>query len=117
MRAWLAYGVATGVLVGGLAVGIVALVPGAEPEAVRVAAGLAWTVQLVAFALLVRARRGSRFVVAWALGMALRFGMVAAVAIVVTRSDGLDPATALVSLVGFVFVLVLLEPLFLRLAD
>jgi hypothetical protein len=117
VKAFFAYGVATGVLLGGLALGVLALVAAAEPAAVGLAAGLAWVVQLVAFAVLVKGRKGSGFVVGWAVGMALRFGAVAAAAIVVTRSDSLDPATALVSLVGFVFVLVLLEPLFLRLAD
>ncbi len=113
----LAYAGATLALLGGMAAAVVALVGPADPRAVWLAAGVAWPVQLAAFAALVRVREGSGFVVGWALGMALRFAVVVVVAIAVTRSEALDPATALVSLVGFVFVLVLLEPLFLRLAD
>jgi hypothetical protein len=47
-------------------------------------------------------------------GLVLRMGLVGGVAIWVTRTAVLPPATLLVALVAFVFVLLLLEPLFLR---
>lgn len=112
-----AYAAVTALLVAGLAAAVRVLVAAADPAGVWLAAGLAWAVQLAAFAVLAAGWGGPRFVVGWGLGMALRFAVVGGTALVVTRSNGPDPATALVSLVGFVFVLVLLEPLFLRLAD
>lgn len=117
MKALLTYGVAAAALLAGLAALVTALVPGAEPRAVWVAAAITWPVQLAAFGALVAGRRGVGFMAAWAGGTALRFAAVGAAAIWVTRFGSLDPASLLVSLVGFMFGLVLLEPLFLRLAD
>ena len=118
MRAWLSYAAATAALLVGAALAVGALVgPGAE-SAVWLAAGVAYPVQLLGFGLLVAGRRKGRdFVVSWATGMVIRFVAIAGVAFWVTRGDRFDAAVALVSLVGFVFVLVLLEPLFLRLTD
>lgn len=117
MKAVLAYGAASAVILAVLALGVVVWVDGAETPAVWLAAGVAWPVQMAAFFALVRGREGPGFVVSWAGGMALRFVTVGAVAVGVTQTEMFDPASALVSLVGFVFVLVLFEPLFLRLAD
>lgn len=118
MVSWFAYAAGSAALLVGLAAGAGALFAGADPEALWLAAAVAWGVQLMAFAGLVAGRRrGLDFMVSWAGGMALRFAAVAGVAFWVTRSSALDAATALLGLVGFVMVLVLLEPLFLRLAD
>ncbi|MFW6331080.1 MAG: hypothetical protein ACOC3J_05075 [Gemmatimonadota bacterium] len=117
MRAVLAYVGVTAVVVSLLAAGVVGVVAGAEPAGVWLAAGIAWVVQGVAFALLVAGREGPRFVAGWAGGTVLRFAAVGVAAVWVTQASRLDPATVLVGLVGFIFVLVLLEPLFLRLAD
>lgn len=117
MRALLAYGAASAVILVVLSGAVIGLVRGAEPAAVWLAAAIAWPVQLAAFAALLNTRGGPSFMVGWATGIALRFGAVGAVAVWLTRTEVFDPAAALVSLVGFVFVLVLLEPLFLRLAD
>ena len=62
-------------------------------------------------------RRGRDFLVSWASGMLLRFAVIAGLAFWVTRRTSLDPAVTLLSLVGFVFLLVVLEPAFLRLAE
>lgn len=115
MKAFVTYGAASAVLLVLMAVAVTGLVDSADPEGVRVAAWIAWPVQLAAFAALVAGREGIGFVASWAGGMALRFAAVGAAAVWVTRVEGPDPASLLVSLVGFVFVLVLLEPLFLRL--
>lgn len=121
MKAVLSYAGVSALLLVLLALGVVGLVEAAEPAGVWLAAMIAWPVQVAAFWALVAGRRttgaGSGFMLAWAAGMALRFGVVGAVALWVTRMSAPDPATTLLSLVGFVFVLVLLEPLFLRLAD
>jgi hypothetical protein len=117
VKAWVPYVVASAglVVVGVWVAG--ALFPDADPMGLWVAAALAWGVQAIAFGLLVGLRDGTGFMMAWAGGMALRFGMVGAAALLATRSPVLDAPTTLVGLVGFVFALVLLEPLFLRLAD
>lgn len=115
MKAFLVYSVASAVLVVALAGLVVVTVAGADSRGVWLAAGIAWPVQLAAFAALAAGRERFGFVAVWAGGMALRFAAVGAAALWVTRADGPDPASLLLSLVGFVFVLVLLEPLFLRL--
>lgn len=117
MRAVLAYGGATAVVVVVLATGVAGVVPGAEPSAAWLAAGIAWVVQLVAFGALVVGRGRGSFLPTWLGGTVFRFAVVGGVALWLTRTESYDPETALVGLVGFVFVLVLLEPLFLRLAD
>ena len=117
MRAFLAYGAASAALLAVLVVLVTVAVEAADAGSVRLAAVIAWPVQLAAFAALLKGRQGLGFVTAWGSGMALRFAAVGAAALWVTRTDGRDPATLLVSLVGFVIVLVLLEPLFLRLTD
>jgi hypothetical protein len=115
MVSWFAYAAATAALLVVMAAGAGALFESADPTSLWLAALVAWAVQLMAFA--AGRTRGLDFMVSWAGGMLLRFAVVAGAALWVTRSSGLDAATALVGLVGFVMVLVLLEPLFLRLAD
>jgi hypothetical protein len=101
-----------------LATGAVAVVPGTDTGSVWLAAGVAYGVQLAAFAVLVRGRRrGTGFLVGWAGGMAMRGAALAGMAIWVTVSDTHHAESALLGLIGFVMVLVLIEPLFLRLAD
>ena len=117
MRAMLAYAAASAVLLAALVALVVGWVDAADPAGVRLAAWIAWPVQLAAFGVLVAGRSAVGFVAGWAGGMALRFAAVGAAALWVTRAAGPDPASLLVSLVGFVFVLVLLEPLFLRLTS
>jgi len=97
--------------------GIAGAVLGGEGVGVAVwAAGLlAWVVQLVAFAILLRVfGNPHQFMIGWLLGMVLRMVVVMVAALWVTQTGGLAPAPLLVSLVAFMFVLVLLEPLFLK---
>ena len=80
-----------------------------------VSAVVAFMLQLAAFGLLVAVRgRGPLFTVGWAGGMMLRFMGLAAMALWLTRSGAPALEAALVSLVGVMFVLVLLEAIFLR---
>jgi hypothetical protein len=118
MRAWLVYaGVALVVLVL-LALGVVLVVPGTDAASVWLAAIVAYGVQNLAFAVLLWGRRRTMgFVAGWGGGMGLRFAALAGMAIWVTVSDAHHAESALLSLIGFVMVLVLIEPLFLRMAD
>ena len=115
LKAWLAYAVAALVVIG-VAAGVgTLLVSKAVVPAVWFAAGVAYVLQLIAFAGLVMVRnRAQLFLAGWLIGMALRFGAVGGVAWWLSRSAVLPREAALVSLVGFVFLLLLMEPMFLR---
>lgn len=115
MKAWLLYGLAALLLVAvGTGAGV-AVAGRANAGAVLVSAAVAWVVQLVAFGVLVAVReRVDLFVVGWVSGMVLRFLALGLMAYGVTRTDALPRAATLVSLVAFLFLLLLLEPLFLR---
>ena len=115
LRAWLAYGL-TALCVLGVVAGLVSrVISPAAQRAVWFAAGLACALQLVAFAGLLRVRDEThQFLAVWVMGMALRFGAVGGVAWWLSRSAALPREAALLSLVGFAFLLLLMEPLFLR---
>lgn len=118
MSALLGYAVAAAVVVGlGLIIASFT-VPESALTAVWIAGAVAYAVQMLAFAVLLRARgrEGRAFMLAWAGGMALRFVTVVAVALWATRAYA-QATPLLMSLVAFVFVLLLLEPLFLRIAE
>lgn len=113
--AWLPYAATAVVLSVALALVAPLLLPAAEARGVRVAALVACGAQLIAFGVLVYVRaRATLFLAGWVGGMLLRFVALAAVAAWVTRDAGLPAETTLVSLVGLFFVLLLLEPVFLR---
>lgn len=91
------------------------LVPAAAAAAIRFSAALAYALQVVAFGLLVAVReRQHLFLLGWLAGLVLRFGAVGVVAYWLTHDPVYPRGAALLSLVGFVFLLLLLEPLFLR---
>jgi hypothetical protein len=115
VKAWLMYA-AAGAGVAVVGAGLAALLLDAEAaRAVWFSAVVAWLVQLAAFAglLLVRGRN-ELFLMGWLLGLALRFIAVGLVAFWLSRDPILPLQPALLSLVAFVFVLLLLEPIFLR---
>ena len=114
MRTWARYALlaaaiaAAGVVLGSL------LVPAAR-DAIAFAAGTALSVQLVAFALLLRARgRPTAVLAAWVAGVLLRMGVVAGVALWLTRGGPYEARTALLALVALLMALALLEPPVLR---
>jgi len=115
VKAWAGYAGLALVLA---VVGIVIASAVATPESargVRFAAGLAWVVQVGAFGFLLWVReQPTLFLAGWAAGIGLRFVVVGLVAFWVTRTQVYPPAPTLVGLVGFIFVMLLLEPLFLR---
>lgn len=115
MRAWLAYAAVGGVVtLAGAALGSL-FVPRGAVSAVWFAAGLAYALQLAAFAGLVAVReRKELFLLGWLGGLVLRFAAVGGVAYWLARSPVFARDAALLSMVAFVFLLLLLEPLFLR---
>ena len=114
-KAWASYAVSAlvlTVLVAGVAT---RMVSPEEGRAIWFSAAVAFALQLVAFASLLWVRNQAQLLVAgWAIGMALRFGTLGGVAWWLSRSAALPRTVALLSLVGFVFLLLLLEPVFLR---
>ena len=115
LKSWFAYA-ATGLLATtSIALLARTLVSASDTRAIWLAAGVAYAIQLVAFAALLAWRgQGQLFLLAWLGGMMLRFAVLGFGAFLLSRTPVLPRGTTLVSYVGFVFLLVLLEPLFLR---
>ena len=124
VRAWLAYagvGMALVVVLTIVAAGLVA--PALRP-AILIGGAIAYVLQLAAFGLLLALRdKPQLFLAGWLGGMVLRFGALGAVLYWSSRTAVLywSSRTAVLaskplalSLVGFVFLLLLLEPVFLR---
>ena len=117
-NAWLIYAAAGLVAEVAVALIVASILGGRDGQAVWVAAGLAYAVQLGAFALLLFMRdQPNLFLSAWLGGMVLRFGVLAVCAWWLSRSDVLPRSTLLLSYVGFAFLLLLLEPVFVRWGD
>ncbi|HEY0671768.1 MAG TPA: hypothetical protein VGD27_05855 [Longimicrobiales bacterium] len=114
-KAWLAYALAGLVLVVLITIVAAALVNDAMRPAIVAAAVIAYGLQLVAFALLLALRdKPHLFMAGWLGGMLLRFGALGACLFWASRTTVLPRTPLVLSLVGFVFMLLLLEPVFLR---
>lgn len=106
---------------GGLMLAVVlgALWPFLTPEAwagVLRAAFVALSVQVVLFALLVRWKQGTNtFLMVWAGGTLIRMGVVVAAALLLVQSSSDAILSTLLALAGFLFALLLLEPIFFKL--
>jgi hypothetical protein len=101
-------------VIGAAALGLGAVFDdGAGHRAVAVSAGVAFAVQVAAFAVVHRLR-GRNVMAAWGLGMALRFIVLGVYGLAVVRALGLAPTAALLSLGTFFFVSILVEPWFFR---
>lgn len=114
MKQWMAFSAMAAVMILGGAWGITVLRP--EPEiarAVWTSAVIALGVQLVAFGL-ARPFVKTNPVAGWGLGSLLRMLVLVLYAVVGTKALALSSTPALVSLVGFLFVTMLVEPLFLK---
>ena len=115
MKAGTAYAATGLVALGLLVLGLWPWLDPAGRNGVLLAAGVAWLVQVGAFAILLRHREEPRrFLAAWVGGTLARMGLVLAAAFVVARVEGVAPAPALLALAGFFFGLLLLEPVFFR---
>jgi hypothetical protein len=112
LSASLRYAVAGALLLGLVTLVLWPFLGDAARHGVLAAALIALPVQLVAFSVLVRYRgRAQGFMAAWASGMLLRGAVVVIAAIVVIRSGSPSAVSLLLSLAGFFFALLLLEPL------
>ena len=118
MRALARYALA-GLLM--IVMAVTALFPFLDDEGrtgILLAAGVAYPVQVTAFGLLLRARaEPSRFLVWWGVGVAVRIGVVVIAGLVALRIESLGAEALLLSLAGFFFALLLIEPAFLKAAD
>lgn len=111
-RGLMFFGLAAVLIFGG-AWGITALKPGAElARAVWSSAVIAFAVQLLAFAI-ARPFVKTNPIAGWGLGSLVRFAVVMLHAFVGVPALGLASGPALISLVGFLFVTMIVEPLFL----
>ena len=115
MKAWLWYAGLSLAVTLVLATAVALALGGESGRAVWFAAAVAYVLQLVAFAALIAVRaRNEWFLAGWLAGMMARFGVVGVVAYWLRRTGALPIEPALLSLVAFLFVLLLMEPLFLR---
>lgn len=100
---------------------VAALLPFLDDEGrvgVLLAAGVAFPVQVAAFGLLLRARgEPSRYLLWWGVGVAVRIGVVIIAGLISLRIETLGAEALLLSLAGFFFGLLLIEPAFLKAAD
>lgn len=114
MKKGLAFGALSALIIFGGAFGVTLLAPGAEmARAVWTSAFIAFGVQLLSFAV-ARPFVATNPIAGWGLGSLLRFAVLLLHAFVGVKALGLASGPALVSLVGFLFVTMLVEPLFLR---
>ena len=115
MSALSRYALAALLVVGLGAAGLWMLLNDAGRRGVLLAALIAYPVQVIAFGLLLRARgEPTRFMVWWGSGIAIRVAVVVAVGLASSSLESVEPAALLLSLVGFFFVLLLMEPAFLK---
>ena len=114
MKQGLAFAALAALLTLGGAWGITTLRPDPElARAVWTSAVLALGVQLLAFAV-ARPFVATNPIAGWGLGSLIRFAVVMLHAFVGVPALGLQSGPALLSLVGFLFVTMLVEPLFLK---
>ncbi len=114
MKAWSAYAGA-GLLLVVVGVVLAGLASPADARGIRIAVLLAYVLQLIAFAVLVRVRKQpTLFLAGWLGGIAVRFIVVGVSAWWLKRTALLPPVSTMMSMVLAVFVLLLLEPVFLR---
>lgn len=115
VRAVALFSVAQALLVMGCAFVLMRFVwtDAASATAISMSARLAIGVQVVTFAIAKMVSR-QQVIAGWALGVLLRFAMVAFWAFLGIKAFGLAPSPALLSLVVFFFVSTLIEPLFLN---
>ncbi len=96
--------------------GLALVLPSDGVRAVAWMGAAAWLVQSILFAPLLAARRRLNvFFVAWGGGTLVRLGVIGGAAWWLYRTRALPLAPSLLSLAGFLFLLLLLEPVFFRL--
>ncbi|MDX1566443.1 MAG: hypothetical protein R3223_01500 [Longimicrobiales bacterium] len=114
MKEWARYGLASLLILAIVSAGLWPFLDERSRSGLTLAAATAFSTQLVAFGLLRWARRHSeRFLMAWAAGILARFGVLGVTALVASRFSGIGTPALVLGLAGFLFVLALMEPLFL----
>jgi hypothetical protein len=114
-QALAAYALTSGAVVVAGAGFLSLLLTPAAARALWLAGALAYGVQIVAFGALVLLRELRQgFLLAWVGGVLLRFGVVLGGGFWLVQSAGQPPLPLLLGLAGFVFALLLLEPVFFR---
>ena len=114
MKDWARYGLTTLVVLTVLVAGLSTLLDDRSRSGLTLAAVVAYPTQLAAFGLLRWGRkRPDRFLMAWGVGILARFGVLGVTALVATRLIEIGTAALVLGLAGFLFVLALMEPLFL----
>jgi len=114
MSAWLRFAVLSTAVISGLA--WLVTLRWSDPMTTRAiwsSAAIASVVQLVGFAV-ARPLMRENPIAGWGLGSIVRFAAVVIHAVLGVPALRVPSGTALVSLVGFLFVTMLFEPLFLR---
>ena len=115
MKALVGYAVVTTLVVTLAVGGMWAFLDADGRSSLLLASAIALPVQWVLFLLVVKALGDStQFLLRWGIGILARMGLVAAVGLLLPRLGGLDGGVLILSLCGFFFVLLLLEPLFFR---
>jgi hypothetical protein len=115
MKEWFRYAAAGLAVVAVVAFAVGLAVSPEQRPAIWFGAGLAYVIQLAAFAALLRFHGDAQyFVLGWTAGIGLRFLTVGIVAFVVSRTGVFPLDAALLSLAGFIVLLLFMEPLFLR---
>lgn len=113
MKKGLLFAAIAAVVIFGGAWGITVLKPGVElARAVWSSAFIAFGVQLLSFAV-ARPFVATNPIAGWGIGSLVRFAVVMLHAFVGIPALGLASGPALISLVGFLFVTMIFEPLFL----
>ncbi len=115
MRVLSWYALAGAGAVAAVCAALAALLPARALVAVCWMGARAWGVQVLLFAPVLAARgRRNAFLAAWAGGTVVRLAVLGAAAWWVWYSRALPLAPALLALAGFLFLLLLLEPVFFR---
>ena len=115
MKAWLIYAGCT-VLLSLLVIGVGwSFADEAGRNGLLFAGGVAVVLQCLAFGALMSQKTGTPgLLAAWVASSLLRGGVVVGAALWVASTDAIDTLIALLTLVGLLFVLLLLEPVALR---
>jgi hypothetical protein len=109
------YALAAALAVALVVAGLAALLSAEAVAAIGWMGAVAWAVQVILFAPLLAARgRRNAFLAAWGGGTLARFAVLGAAAWWIWHSRALPLAPALLALAGFLFLLLLLEPVFFR---
>lgn len=114
MRPVLGYALVGAAVLAAVSAGLGQVLDPASARAVWRMAGVAYVVQVAAFAALWAGRRGRAFFAAWTGGTLVRLGLLLGVAVWLLRTASPAVVATLASLAGFLFFLLLLEPFFFR---